>query len=316
MYSFRRTRRASLFAFALCALAATAAQAEDVDTSRPYVAAGADSGADASPSPTALSSEDRLSYTTAFDALRRGDLELARNSARQAKDRVLLGQVEFERLFHPSHVATYDELAAWLETYSDLPMAERVYTLAMRRLPDGAAEPKRPGGLLTRTWASLTSSGSGSGDGGVNDPAKAARVALNNDDLPGAYATGQQIGDWWTAGLAAWRMEQHADAFQAFEHVAQDPTEDPWVRSGGAFWAARAAGQSGRQDRVTEYLRQAARWPATFYGQIALRQLGEEPVIENQGPRPYEATLQRASFTPEPIGVDTRALNALSLIHI
>ena len=306
MYFIRRARRASLFAFALCAMAATAAQAEDVDASRPY----ADVGADASPSPTALSSEDRLSYTTAFDALRRGDLELARASARQAKDRVLLGQVEFERLFHPSHVADYDELAAWLETYADLPMAERVYTLAMRRLPDGAAEPKRPGGVLTRTWASLTSSGSGSGDGGVNDPAKAARVALNNDDLPGAYAMGQQIGDWWTAGLAAWRMDQHADAFQAFEHVAQDPTEDPWVRSGGAFWAARAAGQSGRKDLVVEYLRQAARWPATFYGQVALRQLGEEPVIENMGPRAYEATLQRASLAPEPIGVDARALNA------
>ncbi|WP_303717855.1 lytic transglycosylase domain-containing protein [Brevundimonas naejangsanensis] len=302
MYSFRRTRRASLFAFALCAVVAGAAQAEDADSSRAYAATAAIAEA----SPTALSSEDRLSYTTAFDALRRGDLELARNSARQAKDRVLLGQVEFERLFHPSHVATYDELAAWLETYSDLPMANRVYTLAMRRLPDGAAEPKRPGGLLSRTWASLTSPG----DGGVNDPAKAARVALNNDDLPGAYEMGQQIGDWWTAGLAAWRMDQHAEAFRAFEHVAQDPTEDPWVRSGGAFWAARAAGQSGRQERVVEYLRQAARWPATFYGQIALHQLGEEPVIENMGPRPYEATLQRASLTPEPLGVDTRALNA------
>ncbi|WP_368933604.1 lytic transglycosylase domain-containing protein [Brevundimonas naejangsanensis] len=302
MYSFRRTRRASLFAFALCAVVAGAAQAGDADSSRPYAATAAIAEA----SPTALSSEDRLSYTTAFDALRRGDLELARNSARQAKDRVLLGQVEFERLFHPSHVATYDELAAWLETYSDLPMANRVYTLAMRRLPDGAAEPKRPGGLLSRTWASLTSPG----DGGVNDPAKAARVALNNDDLPGAYEMGQQIGDWWTAGLAAWRMDQHAEAFRAFEHVAQDPTEDPWVRSGGAFWAARAAGQSGRQERVVEYLRQAARWPATFYGQIALHQLGEEPVIENMGPRPYEATLQRASLTPEPLGVDTRALNA------
>lgn len=302
MYSFRRTRRASLFAFALCALAGGVAQAEDADSSRPYVATAAVAEA----SPTALSSEDRLSYTTAFDALRRGDLELARNSARQAKDRVLLGQVEFERLFHPSHVAAYEELAAWLETYSDLPMADRVYTLAMRRLPDGAPEPKRPGGLLSRTWASLTSPG----DGGVNDPAKAARVALNNDDLAGAYDMGQQIGDWWTAGLAAWRMDRHAEAFRAFEHVAQDPTEDPWVRSGGAFWAARAAAQSGRQERVVEYLRQAARWPATFYGQIALHQLGEEPVIENMGPRSYEATLQRAALAPEPIGVDTRALNA------
>lgn len=299
MYSVRRARRASLFAMALCAMAATAAQAEDVDSSRPYAASGESS-------PTALSSEDRLSYTTAFDALRRGDLELARASARQAKDRVLLGQVEFERLFHPSHVANYDELAAWLESYSDLPMADRVYTLAMRRIPDGAPEPKRPGGLLSRTWASLTSPG----DGGVNDPAKAARVALNNDDLSGAYTMGQQIGDWWTAGLAAWRMEQHSDAFNAFDHVAQDPTEDPWVRAGGAYWAARAAGQSGRQERVADYLRQAARWPATFYGQIALRQLGEEPVIENLGPRPYEATVQRASLSHEPLGVDAGALNA------
>lgn len=306
MYSVRRARRASLFAIALCAMAATAAQAEDVDSSRPYASAAGEA------SPTALSSEDRLSYTTAFDALRRGDLELARASARQAKDRVLLGQVEFERLFHPSHVANYDELAAWLESYSDLPMADRVYTLAMRRLPDGAPEPKRPGGLISRTWASLTSSGSGSGsgDGGVNDPAKAARVALNNDDLTGAYTMGQQMGDWWTAGLAAWRMEQHSDAFNAFDHVAQDPTEDPWVRAGGAYWAARAAGQSGRQERVADYLRQAARWPATFYGQIALRQLGEEPAIENLGPRPYETAAQRAAVSREPIGVDAGALNA------
>lgn len=304
MYPVRRARCASLLALVLCATGATAALADDNDTARPYAAASG-SGA---VTPTALSSEDRLSYTTAFDALRRGDLELARNSARQAKDRVLLGQVEFERMFHPSHVATYDELAAWLETYSDLPMAPRVYALAMRRMPDGAAEPKKPGNLLERTWASVT--GAATSDGGVNDPAKAARVALNNDDLTTAYTLGQQIGDWWTAGLAAWRLGQASDAFRAFEHVAQDPTEDPWVRAAGAYWTARAAGQSGRQDRVVEYLRQAARWPATFYGQIALRQLGEEPAIENLGPRPYEATLQRAAFTAEPGGVDAGELNA------
>ena len=57
---------------------------------------------------SALSPADRLSYTTAFDALRRGDLEAARASARQAQDRILLGQVEFERLFHPDYTATYE----------------------------------------------------------------------------------------------------------------------------------------------------------------------------------------------------------------
>ena len=304
MYLFRRATFAPLLAAALCATVAPAALAADGgvadDGGVAYVANDSDR------TPTALSSSDRLSYTTAFDALRRGDLELARSSARQAQDRVLLGQVEFERLFHPTHVATYDELAAWLETYSDLPMAPRVYTLAMRRLPDGAPEPKRPGNLLERTWASVT----GAKDGGVTDPAKAARVALNNDDLAGAYRTGAQMGDWWSAGLAAWRLHEFSDAFRAFERVADDPTEDPWVRAGAAFWTARAAAQSGRQDKVAQYLRMAARWPATFYGQIALRQLGEEPVIENMGPRAYGATLQRASLTPEASGVDARELNA------
>ncbi|PZO40110.1 MAG: transglycosylase [Alphaproteobacteria bacterium] len=219
--------------------------------------------------PVALSPSDRLTYTTAFDALRRGDLELARSSARLANDRVLLGQVEFERLFHRSHTATYDELAAWLEEYSDLPTARRVYSLALRRRPDGAAEPKRPRGVGGRTW------------------------------------------DWWTVALAHYRLNDFGSAFEAFERVALDPTEDAWVRAGAAVWASKAAGLSGRQDRIQEYQRLAARWPATFYGQIALRQLGEEPPIENLGPQPYQPAVRQAAYQPaEPIGVDLRELNA------
>lgn len=302
MFLFRRAILASTLVLAFCA-ATTAATAET-----PYgstAEAGAGSGR-----PTALSSADRISYTTAFDALRRGDIETARTAARQAQDRVLLGQVEFESLFHPDHVATYEELTAWLETYSDLPCADRVYTLALRRRPDGAPEPVRPGGVLGRTWNSLVSAVSG--DGGVTDPAKAARVAYNNDDLTGASALGRQIGDWWTVGLAEWRLGQFHESFAAFERVANDPTEDVWVRAGAAFWTARAAAQSGRQDRVTDYLRLSAQWPATFYGQIALRQLGEEPTIENMGPRPYEAEprLRRAAYVPQSAAVEPTALEA------
>ncbi|MDQ1193481.1 soluble lytic murein transglycosylase [Brevundimonas vesicularis] len=302
MFLFRRAILASTLVLAFCT-ATTAATAET-----PYgstAEAGAGSGR-----PTALSSADRISYTTAFDALRRGDIETARTAARQAQDRVLLGQVEFESLFHPDHVATYEELTAWLETYSDLPCADRVYTLALRRRPDGAPEPVRPGGVLGRTWNSLVSAVSG--DGGVTDPAKAARVAYNNDDLTGASALGRQIGDWWTVGLAEWRLGQFHESFAAFERVANDPTEDAWVRAGAAFWTARAAAQSGRQDRVTDYLRLSAQWPATFYGQIALRQLGEEPTIENMGPRPYEAEprLRRAAYVPQSAAVEPTALEA------
>ncbi len=290
-FEFRRAIVAPTLALALCALAG-AAHAEEGDRR----------------APSTLSAADRLNYTTAFDALRRGDLEAARASARQASDRVLLGQVEFERLFHADHTATFEELSAWLEEYSDLPSAERAWNLAMRRRPDGAAEPRQPSRMGGgRHWSRIEAAGGNT----EADPMKAARVALNRDDLTGAVAIGEQIGDWWTVGLAQYRLGEFAAAKVAFERVLDDPTEDGWVRSGAAFWAARSAGRSGQQDRVQPLLRRAGTWPATFYGQIALRQLGDEPAIENLGPRPYAAGgMQRVSWqAEEPIGVDADELD-------
>lgn len=288
-FDFRRAIVAPTLALALSALA-TAGYADEIRRA-----------------PTALSAADRLSYTTAFDALRRGDLDAARDSARQAHDRVLLGQVEFERLFHADYTATYDELAVWLEEYADLACADRAWSLAMRRRPDGAPEPRQPSRMGGgRNWNSIAAAG-GNTEG---DPMKAARVALNHDDLTSAVALGDQLGDWWTVGLAQYRLGEFGPAKIAFQRVLDDPTEDGWVRSGAAFWAARAAGQSGQQDRVQPLLRRSAAWPATFYGQIALRQLGEEPTIENLGPIPYgTATLQRSAYqADEPIGVDADEL--------
>ncbi|WP_439472151.1 lytic transglycosylase domain-containing protein [Brevundimonas sp.] len=284
--SFRRAILAPTLALALAAIGGIAHAAADDDRR----------------APSALSAADRLSYTNAFDALRRGDLEAARASARAAQDHVLLGQVEFERLFHPDYTATYEELAAWLEEYSDLPCADRVYNLAMRRRPDGAPEPRSASRFSNRSWAAASAAGQNT----EGDPMKAARVALNRDDLAGAVVIGQEIGDWWTVALAQYRLGEFGSAANAFEKVLDDPTEDSWVRAGAAFWAARSAARSSQQDRVQPLLRRAAVWPATFYGQIALRQLGEEPNIENMGPRPYgAATLQTAGYTPdEPLGVD------------
>ncbi|WP_370237365.1 lytic transglycosylase domain-containing protein [Brevundimonas sp.] len=255
----------------------------------------------ASAQPRVLSNSDRLSYTNAYDALRRGDLDTARASARQADDRVLLGQVEFERLFHPDHVSSFEELSAWLEEYADLPEAPRVYALALRRRPDGAPEPRRPRRVDGRTWESLTEA----------EGAKAARIAFNADNLADARATGIAIGDWWVVGLASWRMGDFPAAFTAFERVAWDPTEDAWVRAGAAFWAARSAAHSGQLEQIETLLRLSASWPATFYGQIALYQLDIEPTLVNWGPQPYGATgddgLRAIAFTPD-IRIDDETL--------
>jgi soluble lytic murein transglycosylase len=253
--------------------------------------------------PRVLSNSDRLSYTNAYDALRRGDLDAARASARQADDHVLLGQVEFERLFHPDYVSSFEELSAWLEDYADLPEAPRVYALALRRRPDGADEPRRPRRVDGRTWESLTEA----------EGAKAARIAFNDDELSRAYTTGISIGDWWVVGLSAWRMGDFGASFTAFERVAWDPTEDAWVRAGAAFWAARAAARSGQQDQIDTLLHLSASWPATFYGQIALYQLDIEPTLRNWGPQPYSATedegLRAIAFTPD-ISIDDDTLIA------
>lgn len=245
---------------------------------------------------SALSPSDRLTYTNAFDALRRGDLDAARATAREAQDRVLLGEVEFQRLFHANHTATYDELVAWLAEYSDLPNAQRVYNLALRRMPDGATPPQRPSGITGRLWDRIAIAGGNS----EADPLRAARVAYNRDDLNGALRLGQELGDWWTVGLSSWRLRQFEEARQAFARVLDDPTQDAWARAGAAVWASRAAHASGRVDQVQPYLRQAARWPATFYGQIALAQLGEEPTIENAGARPYGGLARTSYAPPEP----------------
>ncbi len=95
MYAYRRALLAPMLALTMTGLASGVAMAKEApsaesaaDSAEGVAYEAADEGG-----PTALSSADRLSYTTAFDALRRGDLDLARAAAREARDMVLLCQV-------------------------------------------------------------------------------------------------------------------------------------------------------------------------------------------------------------------------------
>ena len=196
----------------------------------------------------ALSTADRMSYTTAFDALRRGDLDAARASARQANDRVLLGQVEFERLFHADYTATYDELAAWLEDYADLPCAQRVYALAMRRRPDGAAEPTRPTGVSSAAPGTSVAAAGGNyrGRSGQGRPRRPEPRRPERRRRPGR--TDRRLVDRGPGRLAAGRLRRG---------LRRPSSASPSIRPrtagsapGAGVWAARAAGQIGRQDRV------------------------------------------------------------------
>ena len=80
-------------------------------------------------------------------------------------------------------------------------------------------------------------------------------------------------GDW-VAGLTAWRLKDYNTASKHFQAVANSPFAQIWTRAAGAFWAARSEIRCQRPENVEILLKKALKYPNTFYGLIAARQLG------------------------------------------
>lgn len=78
----------------------------------------------------------------------------------------------------------------------------------------------------------------------------------------------------WIAGLAQFKHDRFAEAAKHFEALASAPNGEPWDIAAGGFWAARAHARARRFDSVNRWLHRAAEHPRTFYGLLAIRQLG------------------------------------------
>jgi soluble lytic murein transglycosylase len=103
----------------------------------------------------------------------------------------------------------------------------------------------------------------------------------------------------WVAGLAAWRMGDHAAAAAHFGTVGVRST-DVELAAAGHYWAARADTAGARPERVQAHLRSAARMGETFYGLLAQSALGMR-----------ESPANMETFTAE----DWRALSGLSNVR-
>jgi peptidoglycan lytic transglycosylase len=95
----------------------------------------------------------------------------------------------------------------------------------------------------------------------------------------------------WTAGLAAWRLGQRETAIRYFEALSLSRTVSAASRAAGAFWAARGYLTTREPERVAALLERAAKAPRSFYGVLALRQLGRELPFDWRMPE-----LDRASY--------------------
>jgi soluble lytic murein transglycosylase-like protein len=98
--------------------------------------------------PTVLGTEDRDRYRRIFQAQAGGQWAAADAEIAQLKDKVLMGYVGAQRLLAPSHTATYEQLASWLQEYNDHPDAPAVYKLALTRRPKGAGDDLTPSSFI------------------------------------------------------------------------------------------------------------------------------------------------------------------------
>ncbi len=99
------------------------------------------------------------------------------------------------------------------------------------------------------------------------------RDARRLADLARTGTSDYAIHAEWVAGLAAWRMDEYADAARYFTDVATR-TADAELSAAAHYWAARADMAGGHPERVQPRLRAAARQSETFYGLLAQSALG------------------------------------------
>ena len=283
------------------------------DKPEPKAVAQRETGASLKP----LSAADARAYAAAFKAVRESEFDEADRLAKGIDNNVLMGRLKYAKLMHADYTASYDELRSWLEAYRDQPNADRVYTLARKRRPENAPAPAAPevddtagaGSIAARAEAmaerfdvaALTPPPSAP----VNktDPRlQTARETFYAGDVTKALKLASAAGERWIAGMAAYRLGKHTEAQRWLSQLATDATENEWVRSAAAYWAARAAIAGGEPEAAPAYLQLAARTPYTFYGLIAERQLGLESSVTTPPPAAGETTTTAKARSAAAVG--------------
>jgi soluble lytic murein transglycosylase-like protein len=278
-----------------------------------------------------LSPQDAARYGQAFAAMRRGDFIAGQNLSHGISDPVLMGWLDAIRLLHPAYQANYAELKAWLDAHGDLPTAERVYDLALRRKPFGLAPPNKPmsppDDAEVEAQASAEQAVASAGQRpappmprAANARQQAARLAFYKGDVAQAYTLAAASDERWIAGLAAIRLQRYDDALKPLSELAADPHQSTWVHSGSAYWAARAAFAANQPAKARAFLKAAARAPDTFYGLIAARELEQQAAKASAQSDAIGEVLAAATVNGEEVAqiahADPRARRAAALAQI
>ena len=286
-----------------------------------------------------LNQQEADRYRRIFELQDATDWRAADKLIAEVTDMRLMGHVEYQRLMHPSHKATYNELRGWLERYADHAGADKVYQLALKRMARGDRKPPAPS--RDGTAVPPGPNGAYAPTAGLRQRCRQARRATARSErfrsssrrrktiapiLPAATVTiptsadrssrSRQAGARaavfasrsgnWNVGIAAWKAGQNDKAAKAFQALAQTESASPWDQAAGAYWAARSHQRARRSGEATKWLELAAQHTRTFYGLIARQALGKggendlrAPVLTRRH-RPHYWRKSRPAAAPSP----------------
>ena len=91
-----------------------------------------------------IDKSDVRNYKYAFSALEQNDFEEADNYLQKIDSNIIMGHVLAQKYLSPKYKTKYAELKEWLEEYNDLPMAGKIYKLAVKKGgAKGLVKPKK-----------------------------------------------------------------------------------------------------------------------------------------------------------------------------
>jgi soluble lytic murein transglycosylase-like protein len=197
--------------------------------------------------PQPLPQTDAWRYSRIFALQAHGDWRGADRLISDLKDTRLLGHVLAQRYLSAGYKMRFGEAQDWLRRFADHPDAADLRAVAVKKWPKLASQLPQP--LFQDALK------------------RKARVSDESDSR------------YWGRGLKAWRQDDMATAARQFEAMATDKASSDWERSAGAYWTARAHLRNHQPELVNQWLKAAAEYPRTFYGQLARKRLGLDIVL-------------------------------------
>jgi soluble lytic murein transglycosylase-like protein len=98
--------------------------------------------------------------------------------------------------------------------------------------------------------------------------------------LANASGTANQPLGLWIAGLAAWRVQDYADAARNFTRLAEHPALDDGRWAAAHFWAYRSLAKLEDRKQAGKHLAAAARLKGNFYALLATALMADPETLD------------------------------------